>query len=167
MKRRGLQLSRRHRLTLYTASLLLLISGAAWAWANFLDRRGEAGDALRDFKPWLLKVHGFSAMAFVLLLGTLLSGHVRRGWQARKNRGNGGFFLTSVSLLTLSGYALYYLGDENWREFTSQFHLWLGLIAPVLLFWHIRIGRRATGRRPARSATPATRRSRNSRHEAV
>jgi hypothetical protein len=150
MKGHGLQLSRRHRLTLYTASLLLLISGAAWAWANFLDRRGEAGDALRDFKPWLLKVHGFSAMAFVLLLGTLLSGHVRRGWQARKNRGNGGFFLTAVSLLTLSGYALYYLGDESWRELTSQFHLWLGLAAPILLIDHIRRGRRAVRSRPHR-----------------
>jgi uncharacterized membrane protein YbhN (UPF0104 family) len=150
MKPRGLQLSRRHRLTLYTASLLLLISGGAWAWANFLDRRGEAGEALRDFKPWLLKIHGFSAMAFVLLLGTLLSGHVRRGWHARKNRGNGGFFLSAVSLLTWSGYALYYLGDENWREFASQLHLWLGLAAPILLIDHIRRGRRAARRQPSR-----------------
>ena len=143
MKRRGLQLSPRHRRTLYIVSLVLFVSGAAWAWVHRLDEAGRAGDTWRDLKPWLLKVHGFAAMGFVLLLGTLLAGHVRRAWHARKNRANGAFFLTAVGLLTLSGYALYYLGDETWRNATSQFHLWLGFAAPVLLVWHIRSGRRA------------------------
>lgn len=144
MKRRGLQLSRRHRRTFHAASLLLFISGAAWAGANHLDETGAAGGPLRDFKPWLLKIHGLSAMIFVLLLGTLLTGHVRRAWHAHKNRGNGLVFLTTVSLLTLSGYLLYYLGDEDWRKAVSNFHLWLGLAAPALLVWHVWNGRRAT-----------------------
>ena len=144
MKRRGLQLSPRHRRMLYAVSLVLFASGAAWGWVHRLDEGGRAGETLRDFKPWLLKVHGFAAVGFVLLLGTLLPNHARRAWHARKNRANGAFFLTAVSLLTLSGYALYYLGDETWRNATSQFHLWLGLAAPVLLFWHIRAGRQAT-----------------------
>lgn len=145
MKRRGLKLSRRHRLTLYAASLLLFVSGAAWAWANHLDETARASEAVRQFKPSLLKIHGFSAMTFVLLLGTLLPGHVRRAWHARKNRNNGAFFLASIGLLTLSGYALYYIGGEDLRNGVSQFHLWLGLVGPVLLFWHIRTGRKATG----------------------
>ena len=91
-----------------------------------------------------MKAHGFAALGFVLLLGTLLPGHVRRAWHARKNRANGAFFLTAISLLTFSGYTLYYLGDETWRNAVSQFHLWLGLASPLLLFWHIRHGRRAT-----------------------
>lgn len=144
MKRRGLQLSRRHRLTLYSASLLLFVSGVAWAWANHLDETAQAEESVRQFKPWLLKIHGFSAMVFVLLLGTLLPGHVRRAWHARKNRKNGAFFLTSVSLLTLSGYALYYIGGEEPRNAVSQFHLWLGVAAPGLLVWHIWSGRQAT-----------------------
>jgi hypothetical protein len=147
MKRRGLQLNRRHRLTVYSASLLLLVSGAAWAWADQLDESAQVGETVRQWKPWLLKIHGFSAMAFVLLLGTLLTGHVRRSWHARKNRANGAFFLGAVSVLTISGYALYYLGDETWRNATSQFHLWLGLSSPILLYWHIRSGRRATAER--------------------
>ena len=144
MKRRGLQLSRRHRLTLYSASLLLFVSGAAWAWENHLDETARAGEALRRLKPWLLKMHGFSAMGFVLLLGTLLPGHVRRAWHAHKNRGNGAFFLAAVSLLTLSGYALYYLGDEDWRDGVGKFHLWLGITGPLLLICHMRSGRKAT-----------------------
>jgi hypothetical protein len=143
MKGRGLRLRAGHRLILYAAALSLLVSGGAWAWANRLDQAGQAGESLHQFKPWLMKIHGLSAMAFVLLLGTLLPGHVRRAWHARKNRGNGAFFLTAVSVLTLSGYLLYYLGDEDWRSGTSNFHVWLGLTAPVLLVWHIRSGRRA------------------------
>lgn len=146
MKRRGLKLERGHRLLLYAVSLALLASGGAWAWANHLDQAGLAGEALRALKPWLMKTHGLSAVVFVLLLGTLLAGHVRRAWHARKNRGNGVFFLTVVSAVALSGYLLYYLGSEEWRNAASNFHLWLGLAAPVLLCWHIRSGRSAVGR---------------------
>jgi len=146
MKRRGLQLSRRHRLTLYTASLVLFLSGVGWAWIHHLDEAGKAGDDLVRLKQWLIAIHGFSAMVFVLLLGTLLFSHVRRAWHARKNLKNGVFFLTAINLLTLSGYALYYLGDENWRKAASNFHLWLGAVAPALLVLHIWLGRRSTSR---------------------
>lgn len=144
MRRRGLQLSSRHRRILYAVSLVLLCSGAGWAWVHRLDAAGQTGAVWRDFKPLLMKTHGFAAMGFVLLLGTLLPGHVRRAWHARKNRNNGMFFLAAVGLLTLSGYLLYYLGDESWRNATSFFHLWLGLATPALLYWHVRQGRAAT-----------------------
>jgi hypothetical protein len=143
MKGRVFKLRPGHRRLLYSVCLLLLLSGALWAWINHLDQTAQASERMRDFKPWLLKLHGLSAMLFVLLLGTLLPGHVRRAWRARKNRRNGAFFLTVVGALTLSGYLLYYIGDEAWRNAMSNFHLWLGLAAPVLLSWHIRSGRRA------------------------
>jgi hypothetical protein len=145
MKRRGLQISRPHRLTLYGISLVLLVSGGGWAWIHHLDETGQAGEALGRTNPWLLKAHGYAAVGFVLLLGTLIPVHIRPSWHARKNQINGVFFLSAAGLLTLSGYTLYYLGDEAWRNAASQFHLWLGLAAPVLLFFHIRAGRNATG----------------------
>jgi hypothetical protein len=144
MKRHGLQLRRSHRHILYAACLALFISGAAWAWLQHLDEAGQAGDELARLKQPLIAIHGFSALAFVLLLGTLLVGHVRRAWHARKNRKNGVFFLAAIGLLTLSGYALYYIGDERWRAWTSNAHLWLGVLAPALLILHIWHGRRST-----------------------
>jgi magnesium-transporting ATPase (P-type) len=144
MKRRGFQISRRHRLTLYAVSLTLFLSGVCWAWIHHLDEAGRAGEDLVKLKQPLIAVHGFSAMAFVLLLGTLLAGHVRRAWHARKNWKNGVFFLAAISLLTLSGYALYYLGDENWRNAAGHFHLWLGVMAPAFLVLHIWLGRCST-----------------------
>jgi hypothetical protein len=151
MRRRGLQLTRGHRLTLYCVSLILLFSGIAWAWIHQLDDTGHAGSALRQTNTYLIAVHGLAAMAFVLLLGTLLPGHVRRAWRARKNQRQGAFFLAAITALTLSGYALYYLGDEGWRKSASRFHLWLGLIAPVLLFWHIRAGLKSTANKKSDS----------------
>src|SRR5262245_60258928 len=80
MKRRRLQLSPRHRLALGAVSLCLLISGAAWLWVHRLDEAGRAGDSLRAFKPWLMKLHGYAALGFVFLFGMLWAGHVRRAW---------------------------------------------------------------------------------------
>ncbi len=144
MKRRGLQLNRNHRRMLYAVSLALLVSGAVWAWIHRLDDAGQASDSLRQVNPWVLKIHGWAALGFAVLFGSLIPVHIRHSWHARKNRRNGVFFLSAVSLLTLSGYALYYLGDEAQRNAASRFHLWLGLAAPLLLFWHIRNGRKST-----------------------
>lgn len=131
------------RRLLFAVSLALFLSGAGWEWIQHLDQAGRASDALLRIKTDLIVIHGLSAMTFVFLLGTLLMSHVRRAWHARKNRVNGALFLAAVSLLTLSGYALYYLADETWRSATSRFHFWLGFAAPILLFWHIIAGRRA------------------------
>jgi hypothetical protein len=144
MKRRGLQLSRHHRRSIYFIGLALLISGLAWVWLHRLDETGTAGAPWRELKPWLMKVHGFAALGFVLLLGTLLAVHVRHSWHARRNRANGAFFLSAISILTLTGYLLYYLGNEQLRAWCSDVHFWLGAAIPVLLIWHIRSGRRAT-----------------------
>lgn len=141
MKRRRLQLRPGQRSTLYALSLLLFASGAAWAWAHQLDESGR--EVWSGLKPSLLKLHGFAAVGFVLMIGTLLPTHVRRAWHARKNRKNGAFFLTAVGVLTISGYALYYLGDENWRSATRWLHLYLGLVSPLLLWLHVRAGRKA------------------------
>lgn len=146
MKRRGLQLRPLHRRILYAVSATLFLSGAIWAWIHHLDEQGRASASLQQSKQWLIEIHGFAALFFVVILGTLLSGHVRRAWHAHKSRRNGVFFLTSVSLLTLSGYALYYLSGENSRAAASRFHLWLGIAAPGLLLLHITLGRKATRR---------------------
>jgi hypothetical protein len=140
MKRRGLQLSRRHRWSIYVMGLALLFTGIAWAWLH-----PNVNGPWREIKPWLMKTHGFAALGFVLLLGTLLPVHVRHSWHARRNRANGAFFLSAVGTLTFTGYLLYYLGNEKLRALCSNLHFWLGAAIPLLLIWHIWSGHRATG----------------------
>ena len=97
-------------------------------------------------KAWAMKIHGAAAMAILVLVGMLLNGHVRFAWRARRNRGNGSFFLGAFGLLTVTGYGLYYAGSENLRAWTSWIHLAVGLTLPALLVLHIWLGKRT---RPA------------------
>lgn len=149
MRRNTFQLSRRHKLALYAGTGLVFITGAAWAGLHwFAAVEGEFGPDFHPAEPWLLKAHGAAAMAVLVLLGTLLPIHVKRGWQARHNRLSGGSLLAFFGLLTLSGYGLYYLGEENARAVTSLAHIWIGLALPAVLAWHIVRGYhlRRTGR---------------------
>lgn len=142
MKHRSLYLTPGHRRLFYIVCLLVFLSGAIWATLHYLDQASEISERFRRYKPWLLSVHGLAAVGFVLLTGTLLSGHVPRAWRAEKNRANGAVLLTAVASMIISGYLLYYLSEESWRKFMSLFHLGLGLLSPGLLIWHIRSGRR-------------------------
>ena len=151
MKRRGLQLSRRHRWSLYAVVLVLFLSGVIWIVLHQLDEAGNSQGLWRELKPSLMTVHGLVAAGFVLLFGTLLPVHVRHSWHARRNRANGVFFLSIVSTLTLTGYLLYYLGNERLRAWCSNVHLWLGAVIPLLLVLHIGSGRRYTGNTPVKS----------------
>ena len=74
-----------------------------------------------------MKIHGAAAMAILVLVGMLLTGHVRFAWRARRNRGNGSPFLGSFGILTITGYGLYYAGGESLRAWTSWIHLAVGL----------------------------------------
>lgn len=145
MKRRGVQLTPRHKRWFYSVSLTLFLSGAAWVLFNWSVARAEGhADFFLSLKTWSLKLHGAAAMAFLIALGILIPTHMRRAWRTRRNQKNGGVFATVLALLILTGYGLYYLGSEEWRSSASWIHLILGFASPALLVWHIWQGRRAT-----------------------
>ena len=143
MRRNAIQLSRRHRLVLYVSTLALLATGAVWAWLHYFHRiEGEFGPEFSPAEPWLLKIHGAFAMVSLLVIGSLLTVHVKRGWQAGLNRGSGVGLLTTFGVLTATGYGLYYFSDEKLRGWTSNIHLWIGLALPLVLLAHLILGHR-------------------------
>lgn len=145
MKRRGIQLSPRHKRWFYSVTITLFLSGAAWVLFGWLAEQDEAhAELIRSLKQWMLKLHGAAAMAFLVALGILIPAHIKRAWRVRRNRTNGVFFVTVMALLVATGYGLYYFGDERWRSAASWIHLILGFAAPALLAWHIWQGRRDT-----------------------
>lgn len=93
-------------------------------------------------KAWAMKVHGAGAMAILVLVGMLLTGHVRIAWRARRNRSSGSLFLAAFGILAVTGYGLYYAGGEQLRAWTSWIHLAVGLALPFLLILHIWLGKR-------------------------
>jgi hypothetical protein len=129
---------------LYGVVALLFLTGAAWAyWNVFLP---SPGDFVRSAKAWAMKIHGAAAMAILVLVGMLLTGHVRFAWRARRNRGNGSLFLSAFTVLAVTGYGLYYAGGESLRAWTSWIHLAVGLALPLLLILHGWLGKKT---RPA------------------
>jgi hypothetical protein len=129
-----------HRRLLYFVVVLLFLSGAGWTyWNYFVASRGEFEMAAR---AWAMKIHGGAAMAILVLIGMLLTGHVRIAWRARRNRGNGLLFLSALAVLTITGYGLYYAGGERLRAWASWIHLGLGLALPLLLIFHVWLGKR-------------------------
>ena len=119
------------RRLLYSALAVLAASGAGWALTHYLGVRLWLGE------PLLMKIHGAAAMAALLLIGGLLPAHVAIGLALRKNRSSGTALLVLCGLLTVTGYLLYYLGNETAREASSYVHLALGIALPFALVMHL------------------------------
>jgi uncharacterized membrane protein len=136
----SIRLKSGHRYSLYAVLALLFCSGVAWAFFSYLAPLPNESQSTS--KSWAMKIHGAAAMAILVLLGTLLNGHVKSAWVAHRNRINGVTLLATFAILTLTGYGLYYSGGEQLRAWTSWIHLCIGLILPIMLVLHIWLGRR-------------------------
>jgi hypothetical protein len=145
MRHNALRLSPRHQRWFYSVAAVLFVSGVIWLQLHWLDIRNP--DALpHPAEPWLMKVHGAAAMLLLVILGTLIPLHIRRGWYAKVNRQSGLGIIALFAFLILSGYGLYYVGDEHAREYTAYVHDILGLAAPLIIAWHVLAGRAANRR---------------------
>ncbi len=128
---------------MYATFGALFLSGAGWMLLRAGGANGdELGSARGTAATWLLKIHGAAAMAALVLLGTLLLGHVRSAWQARRNQGSGAGIFATCAVLALTGYGLYYAGGERLRGVVSEIHDWIGLAFPAVIAWHVWRGTR-------------------------
>jgi drug/metabolite transporter (DMT)-like permease len=138
-----MRLSRGHIRWVYWSSAVLFSTGVLWlVFHYFVHVRGEFGDRPHALEAWWLRLHGAAAMVVLIVLGSLLPIHVRRGWHQRRNLLAGVILSVLATLLIASGYALYYFGGEEARPLISAVHWLFGLAAPLLLVWHIWRGRK-------------------------
>ena len=142
MRRDGIRLSRGLKLLFYGVFFALFATGAAWwIYQSRASQLGELGAGSDAVAPWLMRLHGGTAMAALVLLGILYPVHIVRGWQARRNRTSGVTLIAVVFLLIMTGYLLYYAGGEATRRAVSGIHLWVGLALPAIIIGHIWRGR--------------------------
>ncbi len=143
MQPNGVRLGSTHRAWLFGAFAAAFATGTAW-WVlhHWFPTSGEFGAAPHPAEHWLIRLHGAAALFTLVLLGSLLTHHVRRAWLAGRNRRSGGLLLAFNGLLALTGYALYYAGSESLRATAGNTHLALGLALPLLLILHMAFGRR-------------------------
>ena len=132
-----------HKKMLYAVSAVLWLSGIVWLYFRYYaESRDEFGPQAHPVQAMSLKIHGMAAIVFLIIFGTLLY-HIRPGWRQKQQRPSGVSLLTTCIILILTGWGLYYVGDEQLRSLTSIIHCILGLSLPGIIFFHVwRIVRR-------------------------
>ena len=122
---------------IYASFGVLLVSGGAWLILHRLVTvAGAFGPEPSPFEPWLLQIHGVVAYVFLVVAGALIPNHIRLGWLARRNHYTGTTTTAAMLVLALSGVALYYVGSESLRPWTSLAHWAVGLGGAVALAIH-------------------------------
>lgn len=122
-----MRLSLVQKSVVWTAITVVALTGFAWFALHDLVE-AEPGETER----LLLMLHGISAYATLIVVGSLLPLHVRSGWHRRRKRWTGGTTLATLVLLAVTGLVLYY-GGEQTRETARWIHIGIG-IACVALF---------------------------------
>jgi len=137
--------SKSFRATTISALLILWVSGTLWVVLHYLfPTHTDFGTSPNPLEPTLMKVHGAIAVFAVALLGWIGARHVTENWSRSRKRASGIAVLSAYIALVVSGYALYYLLQDELRMRVGQVHEVLGVasIAIALTHW-IKRARRA------------------------
>jgi hypothetical protein len=130
-------LGRSRRWALYIIGIGVWLSGGLWLLFHyFLVKQGEFGPVANPLEPWWLKLHGAFAFAAVWMFGLLWGVHITKAWPHQRRRWSGGMLAGIFFLLILTGYLLYYIGDDKIRPLVSVLHWGIGLAGPIFFVWH-------------------------------
>lgn len=122
---------------------ILWLSGVAWLYLHYFGQhQGEFGPETGPVEPWMLKFHGAAMIAALIGAGSLLVVHVWRGWGYKSQRWLGSLLTGTIALLIVTGYLLYYVGDESLRPWISLLHWIVGLGGLPVFVLHYRQGQR-------------------------
>lgn len=137
-----------HKKMLYGISALLWLSGTVWLYFRYYPpMQGEFGVQSHPAQTFCMKLHGAAAMGFLVILGMALY-HIPPGWRKKRQRPSGLSLLVICCLLILTGWGLYYSGNDDRRGFISASHSILGVLLPMIIFFHVwRIVRRRSKRK--------------------
>jgi len=144
------RLSAPQRIAIYAVGFGLWASGGLWLLFHFFVQPHFG--APHPLEPWWMKLHGAFSFASLWLFGLLWGVHVIKGWSGGRRRWSGGTLAGILIGLMLTGYLLYYVGDEDVRDLVSIAHWSVGLALPLLFFVHY--GARQTPRETTAADAP-------------
>ena len=133
----------------------LWLTGAAWLLLHYYGQQpGEFGPAMNPLEPWMMILHGLVVVPLLLGTGGMFVAHIPKGWAFTHQRVAGIVLCAVLAALTVSGYLLYYLGDEALRSASSLIHWTIGLTLPAVFVWHYVNGQRARRSIKTKRTTP-------------
>lgn len=148
--RTPLRLSRQRRYFVYTVGWTLWLTGALWLLFHYaFPSKGEFGNTPNPLEPWWLRLHAVFAFAALWSFGLVWGVHIVAGWHTGRQRVSGSIAVATLGCLILTGYLLYYLTNDHWRDISGVVHWAIGLTMPLLFAAHIVLGRRRARRIPS------------------
>jgi hypothetical protein len=70
------------------------------------------------------------------LFGWITARHVLRWWPGRIRRWSGGGLAAFIAMLIVSGFALFFLTDDEWQHYSAVSHEVLGLAVTLFAVRH-------------------------------
>ncbi len=136
-----IKLGTTHKWLSYLIWLVVAISGVIFTFRQDYQMLDPS-----EFSVNILKMHGLFAAAALVIFGSLIGTHIHSAWQRKRNLLTGVLILSMFSIMSLSGYALYY-SPEEWHEVVKWTHIYSGILTMLILPTHISIGRLLQRRR--------------------
>jgi hypothetical protein len=134
---------RRQRLAIYIVMGALWLSGCLWLYLDqFLAKPGQFGVTPHPLEPAILLIHGIIAILAMYLFGWITAHHILRWWPAQLRRISGGTLGTFLAILTVSGFALFFISVDEWQRGAARIHDVLGLSVTVFAIQHWFFARR-------------------------
>lgn len=130
-----IRLTKLHRWSLYFVWFVISISGVYFAYSQDWQMQEPSEVSVQT-----LKVHGIFATLMLLIIGSLMTTHVKLSLRRKRNLVTGLVILSVMLILSFSGSGLYY-SPEEWHENVKWIHIWVGVISILILPIHIMVGR--------------------------
>jgi hypothetical protein len=129
------------------------LTGCAWLVLHvFFEVPDEFGNARHPLEPILLSIHGVLSIAIAYLFGWIMARHASEAWRQQKRRVSGGVLTAVLVVLSLTGFALFFLTDSHWHTQSTRIHEVLGVAVTLFAIEHWRVmnGRADTQRAPSK-----------------
>lgn len=137
------RMSRGQRVSVYLSVGALWLSGCLWLCLDqFFAKRGPFGVTPHPLQAPILLLHGVAAILSMYLFGWITARHALRWWPGRVRRLSGGALAALLAVLIVSGFALFFLIDDESQHIAAAIHEVLGLGVTVFAIQHWFFGRR-------------------------
>jgi hypothetical protein len=131
------RMSPSQRYWIYSIVGLLWLTGILWFLLDqFCAERGGFGVTPHPLQAPILLLHGVLAILSMYLFGWIVARHVSRWWVAGQRRISGGVLTGFLTLLSVSGFALFFLVDDASQRVAALIHDALGLAAVIFGIQH-------------------------------
>jgi cation transport ATPase len=152
VKRRAAGQSRGVSVTI--CSTVLAVTGVVLAVFRFVVPSDDPFTAYpHPTWPFVMATHVLTTPIFFFLVGSMWWPHVVRHWKNRERRTSGMLVIATAVVVSVSGYALFYVGVGGWAEACRIVHAGTGVVATAVYSYHAVTGWRLVKARRDSSAS--------------